>query len=79
MTLEDVKRNHPWASNYSDEVLLITMKKYPHLFNPDEVKFFVWGEDPITGKVIPAIAGWSTPVIGIAVALIALYFVSRMK
>lgn len=79
MTFEDIRRNHPWARNFTDEILLTMMKKNPEFFNVEEVKYFVWGEDPITGKVIPAIAGWSQPIIGIAIAVIALFFVMRMK
>ena len=77
--LNAVRANHSWAVNFTDEVLLIQISKNPTLLDPEEVKWFVWGEDPITGRVIPAVSQWSQPILGIGIAIIALFFVLRMK
>lgn len=78
--LAEIRSKNPWAANFTDEVLLLMVKKHGWgFFKVDPVPWFVWGEDPITGKVIPAIAQWSMPVVGIAIAVIALFFVMRMK
>lgn len=74
-----IRKNHAWAENFSDEILLKMIAKNPRFFNVEESPFFIWGEDPITGKVIPAVSRWSQPVIGFAIAAIALVFIMRMK
>jgi len=74
-----IRKNHPWAVNYTDDILLKMLEKNPRFFDVEPSPFFKYGEDPITGKVIPAIAGWSMPVIGIGLAIVALFFIMRMK
>ena len=74
-----IRENHPWAVNFSNDILLTMLKKNPQFFDIEPNPLFVWGEDPITGKAIPAVGRWSMPVIGIGLAVIALFFVSKMK
>jgi len=74
-----IRKNHPWAVNFSDEILLKMLEKNPRFFDIKPNPIFKYGEDPITGRVIPAIAGWSMPVIGIMAAVFALFLVSRMR
>lgn len=49
--LEEIRQKQAWASEYSDELLLTTIKKYPDLFEIEDVNFFEWGADPVTAWV----------------------------
>lgn len=78
--LQEIRDKTPWAANYSDEILLTMIRKYgSKFFDVEDVKWFVWGADPITGKVIPAINRLAYPVFGILIAIVALSLVSKLK
>lgn len=80
--LQEIRDKTPWAKNYSDEVLLIMIKKYgSQFFDVEDVKWFVWGADPITGRALPAVGGFlSGPIVsGIFVAIVALFIISKFK
>jgi len=77
--LQEIRATTEWANNYTDDMLILMMNKYPGFFDQEDVKWFVWGEDPITGEVIPAVSQWSQPVIGILLAAVAIFFVLQMK
>ena len=80
--LQEIRDKTPWAKNYSDEILLTMIKKYgTKFFDVEDVKWFVWGADPITGKALPAVGQFvSGPIIsGVLTAIIALFIISKMK
>jgi len=79
--LQKIRSSYPWTANYTDEVLLRTIQRTPDAFNREDIKWFVWGADPITGKALPTVGQFLTgPIVsGILVAIIALFFVSKMK
>ena len=78
--LAEIRNTNPWAANFDDETLLRMVKKHGwEWFNVEPVPWFVWGEDPITGKVIPAVSKLAFPAVGIFAAVLALFFVMRMK
>ena len=79
--LRKIRASYSWTANFSDEILLTTIKKYPDLFDVEDIKWFVWGADPITGAALPAIKEFITgPIIsGILVAIVALFIISKFK
>lgn len=80
--LQEIRDKTPWAVNYTDEILLRMIKKYgTEFFDIEDIKWFVWGADPITGKVVPAVTGFITgPIIsGVLMAIVALFIISKFK
>lgn len=80
--LQEIREKTPWAENFSDEALLRMIKKYgAQWFDVEDVKWFVWGADPITGTAIPAVKEFITgPIVsGILVAIVALFIISKFK
>lgn len=80
--LQEIRNKTPWAVNYTDEILLRMIKKYgAQWFDVEDVKWFVWGADPITGKALPAVGQFiSGPIIsGVLMAIVALFIISKFK
>jgi len=80
--LQEIRDKTPWAVNYTDEILLRMIKKYgTEFFDVEDVKWFVWGADPITGTALPAVKEFITgPIVsGVLMAIVALFIISKFK
>lgn len=80
--LAEIRAKTPWTNRFTDEVLLIMIKKYgTQYFDVEDVQYFKWGADPITGKVLPAVGKFATgPIVsGLLIAIVALFLIAKMK